>query len=110
VKRGCSCWRLGGDPAAHFDGPFSLSVDEAGNAFVGDRYNQVVRMIDCEGTITTIAGSRPGDSNRANDPSERDPLQLNLPLISSMDYASGRLYVPTDLAGDTGDLVITRQT
>jgi hypothetical protein len=100
---------LGGDPTAEFDGPFSLSVDEEGNAFIGDRHNHVVRMVDTEGTITTIAGSPDSDPERANDPTEREPLRLNLPLISSMDYASGRLYVPTDLADDAGDLVVLRR-
>jgi hypothetical protein len=100
---------LGGDPTAQFDGPFSLSVDEEGNAFVGDRYNCVVRMVDVAGTITTIAGRRDADPERTNEPAERDPLQLNLPLISSMDYARGRLYVPTDLASDAGDLAVLRR-
>lgn len=100
---------LGGDPTAQFDGPISLSADEEGNTFVGDRYNHAVRMVDAAGTITTIAGRREVDPERPNDPDERDPLRLNLPFISSMDYSRGRLYVPTDLAGDAGDLAVLRR-
>jgi hypothetical protein len=95
---------LGGDPAATFDGPISLSLDEAGNAYVGDRFNHVVRMIERDsGVISTIARRPAATAEARNDPAERDPLRLNLPMISSMDYHGGRLFVPTDLAGDCGD-------
>jgi len=101
---------FGSDPAARFDGPISLSPDEQGNVFIGDRFNHVVRMIECEThVITTIAGRPAADDEQANDPSERDPLQLNLPQISSMDYCAGRLYVPTDLDPDGGDLAVLRR-
>jgi hypothetical protein len=101
---------FGSDPSAAFDGPISLAVDEAGNAYVGDRQNHVVREIDAAtGWIRTIAGQRTADDTQRNDPGVRDPFRLNLPQISSLDYADGRLYVPTDLAGGRGDLVILRR-
>ena len=101
---------FGTDPQATFDGPISLSVDEDGNAYVGDRFNQVVRMIEREsGVITTIAGRAGVRADRRNDPAERDPLRLSLPRISSMDYAAGRLFVPTDLDGGAGDLAVLRR-
>jgi len=102
---------FGSDLTAPFDGPISLSVDAAGNAFVGDRFNQVVRMIEHEsGIISTIAGRTVADPARANDPTERDPRRLDLPMISSMDCDGDRLFVPTDLADDSGDLVILRRS
>jgi len=98
---------FGSDPAATFDGPISLSLDEAGNAYVGDRFNHVVRMIERDsGIISTIAGRPDATAEADNDPAERDPLRLNLPMISSMDYHHGRLFVPTDLAGGSGDLAV----
>ena len=98
---------FGSDPTARFDGPISLSLDEAGNAYVGDRFNHVVRMIQWDGgAVSTIAGRPDGAAEVANEPTERDPLRLNLPMISSMDYHRGRLFVPTDLAGDSGDLAV----
>ena len=100
---------FGGDPTARYDGPISLALDEAGNAFVGDRFNHVVRMIERDtGVITTIAGRPTADDERPNDPGEGDPLRLNLPQISSMDYFGGRLLVPTDLDGGGGDLAVLR--
>ena len=48
---------LGSNPTVHFDGPFSLSLDEEGNIFIGDTYNQVLRMVEHDTQrISTIAG------------------------------------------------------
>jgi hypothetical protein len=102
---------FGSDPAARFDGPISLSLDEAGNVYVGDRFNHVVRMIEADtGLISTIAGRPVVDEERPNDPDEFDPLRLNLPQLSSMDQFDGRLLVPTDLTADTGDLAVLRRS
>lgn len=100
---------LGGDPSAKFDGPISLSLDDDGNAYIGDRFNHVVRMIDRAGRIATIAGHPDVGHDQANDPMERDPLRLSLPQISSMDHHAGQLFVPTDLTPDSGDLAVLRR-
>ncbi len=98
---------FGSNPTARFDGPISLSLDEEGNIFVGDRQNHVVRMIDKKsGVITTIAGRHNSVKGLSNNPDEKDPLKLNLPEISSMDYHDGHLFVPTDLTQEEGDLAI----
>jgi hypothetical protein len=98
---------FGSDPAATFDGPISLSLDDAGNAYIGDRHNHVVREIErAGGMVSTIAGRPDPAAGAANDSTERDPLRLNLPMISSMDYNQNRLFVPTDLGGDAGDLAV----
>jgi hypothetical protein len=81
---------FGSDPAARFDGPISLAVDESGAAYVGDRWNHVVKVVEPDGRVDTIP-------------------DLSLPAISSMDYHAGELFVPTDLADGSGDLVVLRR-
>ena len=102
---------FGSDPEARFDGPISLSLDEIGNMYIGDRFNHVVRMIDVgSNTISTIAGDAGSASETPNSPDERRPLALRLPKISSMDYFDGRLFVPTDIDEGSGDLIVLRKT
>jgi streptogramin lyase len=81
---------FGSDPSARYDGPISLAVDETGTAYVGDRWNHVVRIVGLGGEVETIPG-------------------LSLPAISSMDYHAGELFVPTDLADRSGDLYVLRR-
>ena len=98
---------FGSDPSSKFDGPISLSVDEEGDIYVGDRFNRVVRMIDRKANvIVTIAGNTTYEGEEGNDSGERDPLGLRLPKISSMDYHEHRLFVPTDLTEESGDLIV----
>ena len=102
---------FGGDPSANFDGPISLSLDERGNIFVGDRFNRVVRMIEKKsGTIGTIAGDTGATGLDANSDNESNLFRLKLPKISSMDYHDRRLFVPTDLTDQSGDLVVLQKT
>ena len=44
--------------AARFRGPMGVAVDAAGNVFVADTYNDRIRRIGADGTVTTVAGGR----------------------------------------------------
>lgn len=44
---------------ARFSGPRAIAVDGAGNLFVADSDNGAVRQITPDGTVTTIAGTKP---------------------------------------------------
>ncbi|QGZ42739.1 sugar lactone lactonase YvrE [Pseudoduganella flava] len=50
--------------AARFNGPVGIAVDDAGIVYVADTYNDRIRRIAPDGTVTTIAGSgQPGDDD-----------------------------------------------
>jgi sugar lactone lactonase YvrE len=42
--------------SAQFDLPIGLALDAAGNLYVGDKNNHVVRQISPDGTVSTVAG------------------------------------------------------
>ncbi|MFZ5631390.1 MAG: hypothetical protein ACOY40_00945 [Bacillota bacterium] len=103
---------FGSDPQDYFDGPYSLSLDEDGNIYIGDTHNHVVRMIHREScVISTIAGSSRVIDGKMNDPNETDPFKLNLLLISSMEYYNGRLFVPQwNTETGASDLIVLKKS
>lgn len=47
----------GAAKSAMFDSPHGMVVDREGNIYIADRNNYVIRKIDTEGIVTTIAGT-----------------------------------------------------
>jgi len=55
-------WRDGPGAQARFDGPMGLAIDAAGRVIVADAYNDRIRAVAPDGTVSTIAGGAlPGD-------------------------------------------------
>ena len=52
--------RDGVGAAARFNGPVGVAVDTAGNVLVADTYNDRIRRITPDGTVSTLAGGAPG--------------------------------------------------
>ncbi len=44
-------------PAARFNHPYGLAADASGTLFVADAYNNTLRRISADGTVTTLAGT-----------------------------------------------------
>jgi sugar lactone lactonase YvrE len=49
--------------AARFAGPWGLSTDDAGNVYVGDRFNNLIRKVSPTGQVTTLLGLRRAKGN-----------------------------------------------
>jgi len=87
-------------PAARFDGPSSVTADNAGNLYVADYNNNSIRMISSSGAVTTIAGGGNGPTPSGGYPFgfgfENGPGASALfsgPSGIVFDPISGNLYV-----------------
>jgi len=74
--------------AASFNGPFGIGTDPAGNVFVAERNNRVIRKINALGVVTTLAGN--GLNGNAN--GSGTAASFSLPVGITTD-AIGNIYV-----------------
>lgn len=75
--------------------PHSIAVDGNGNLFIADTYNNRIRKVSTDGTITTVAGSGAigfGLGGYGGDNGPATSAQLNLPYSVAVD-GSGNLYI-----------------
>jgi sugar lactone lactonase YvrE len=78
---------------ARFNGPVGVAVDSAGRVIVADTYNDRIRRIDPDGTVTTVAGSDAVGPN-----GEAAVPVFDTPSGVAVDGA-GRIYVADTGAG-----------
>jgi sugar lactone lactonase YvrE len=75
--------------AAQLNGPLGVAVDNAGNIYIADTMNNLVRKVAPGGIITTLAG---GGSLGVGDGGPATSAQLNGPAGVAVD-SSGNLYI-----------------
>ena len=101
---------FGGDggPAtnAQLDGPEGVAVDSAGNVYIAEHWNHLVRKVDQAGIITTVAGNRYSSATGDNIPATQS--WLTAPLGVAVD-ASGTLLITdgTRLRSVSGGVITT---
>ncbi len=84
--------------SALLNGPRGLAVDGLGRIFVADVNNNRIRMIDTDGTITTVAGN--GDAGGVGDGGPATAAALHAPAAVAVD-GLGQLFI-----ADNGNCVI----
>jgi uncharacterized protein (TIGR03437 family) len=81
-----------GGPAAasSLNQPFGVAVDAAGNVYIADTYNNVIRKVSTTNIITTFAGN--GTAGYAGDGGPAASAELALPFGVAVD-AAGNVYI-----------------
>jgi NHL repeat len=80
--------------SAGLDRPQAAVVDTAGNLYIADTFNQRVRKVASDGTITTFAGK--GTPGFGGDNGPATAAMLNMPNSVALDSA-GNVYVTDSL-------------
>jgi len=76
--------------AANLAFPAGVTFDGAGNMYISDAFNNRIRKVDANGTITTIAGT--GDFGYFGDTNVATKAGLNRPYAVALDKA-GNIYI-----------------
>jgi len=80
--------------SAQLDAPVGLAVDSAGNVYIADSNNNVIRKVTTDGNINTIVGNSYGDYG--GDGGTAIASSINHPLGIALD-AAGNLYIADQL-------------
>ncbi len=72
--------------------PAGIAVDTAGNIYVADQNNSVIRKVDTSGNISTVAGNFHLGAGYGGDGNVATAAMLNVPWGIAVD-ASGNLYI-----------------
>jgi trimeric autotransporter adhesin len=87
----------GAATSAQLNGPLGVAVDAAGNLYIADTGNEVVRLVSTDGTIGTFAGTAGVGGYLSDGGAARNTL-LNGPEAVAVD-AAGNLYIADTFNG-----------
>ena len=73
--------------------PSGVAIDAAGNFYIADDGNQVIRKVDTAGIITTIAGNAQMNPGFSGDGGPATAALLNFPNDVVLDSAAKNLYI-----------------
>jgi uncharacterized protein (TIGR03437 family) len=79
----------GAATGAQLAGPAGVAVDAAGNLYIADTFNSLIRQVNASGTISTVAGggyANPGEGGAATG------AQLDVPTAVAVDSAGGLYF------------------
>src|SRR5579863_3326868 len=82
----------GAATSAELNNPTGVAVDSAGNIYIADTNNHVVRQVSSSGTITTFAGDNGAGAGYSGDTGTANQAQLNYPTAVVIDSANN-LYI-----------------
>lgn len=80
--------------AAQINSPHGIATDKAGNLYITDVTDNVIRRVDADGIISTFAGN--GHRGYSGDKGMATNAQLNLPSDVALD-AAGNVYIADGL-------------
>jgi len=87
-------WGYSGDGSAATNAsltePAGVAVDASGNLYIADTYNQVIRKVDTNGIITTVAGN--GSAGYSGDDDTATNASLDNPTDTAVDVF-GNLFI-----------------
>jgi len=83
-----------GGPAtsARLNSPWGVAVDGAGNIYIADTGNQVIRKVDTSGIISRVAGDGSGSAGFTGDGGPATSAEFNQPFDVAVDSA-GNIYI-----------------
>jgi sugar lactone lactonase YvrE len=93
VGTGEGDYRGDGGPgtAAALHWPTALELDDAGNLYIADTFNHVIRRLDPDGTLTTVVGT--GVRGFSGDGGDALVAELSQPFGLALDRAGDALYI-----------------
>jgi NHL repeat len=78
--------------AARLNAPQGISLDQAGDLFIADTFNNAIREVTPAGTIATVVNTS-GAKGSSGNGGPATNAKLNTPFAVSVDNSSGDLYV-----------------